>query len=457
MQQLTNCLTEPLFKRAIQRAIFLDKHLRETGKVLGPLHGLPISIKDCFNIEGVDSSTGIASLCFSPATESAPLVQLLESIGAVILTKTNVPQTMAALDSVNNVFGRTINPLNSSCTAGGSSGGEGVIVAMKGSFVGIGTDIGGSIRIPAMCQGLIGLKPSSGRFPYGGQQEAGEAGFGDVGVKATAGPIARKVEDARLLFEEMARRSSQWGHDCIPWMLPLNDDLRGSGDRGELIIGVLRSDGNAEPLPPISRLLDEVVEKLRARDDYSRPFKVIELPTAPAVKEATSLLNKFLIIDGVGKTIDLIDKTKEPVIPWLRAHFRRREPKMVVEVEHLAARRAYLKQWMLNHTWYENKGLLNLADRSVGQRKRRVDAIICPVAGYPTPPVDRWAGIGYTSAWNLLDYAAGTLPVRKMREQDLDKGIPLHVKEKLSTQEKGTLALCKLGPASSLQPPVLVS
>lgn len=144
--QLTNCLTEPLFAQAAERATWLDRYLQDTGEVLGPLHGLPISMKDTFNIKGVDTSTGLASLCFKPAAGNGALVELLSSLGAVIVAKTNVPQTMASLDSVNNVFGRTMNPANRLITAGGSSGGEGVMVAMKGCMLGIGTDIGGSIR-----------------------------------------------------------------------------------------------------------------------------------------------------------------------------------------------------------------------------------------------------------------------------------------------------------------------
>lgn len=145
-QQLTNCLTEPLFTQAAARAVWLDQSLQDNGEVLGPLHGLPVSVKDTFNVVGVDSSTGLAALCFKPAKANAPLVDLLLSLGAVVVGKTNVPQTMSSLDSVNNVFGRTMNPLNRLVTAGGSSGGEGVMVAMKGCMVGIGTDIGGSIR-----------------------------------------------------------------------------------------------------------------------------------------------------------------------------------------------------------------------------------------------------------------------------------------------------------------------
>jgi Asp-tRNA(Asn)/Glu-tRNA(Gln) amidotransferase A subunit family amidase len=120
-QQLTNCITEPLFSSAIQRAKDLDEFLAREDRVIGPLHGLPISVKDSFDVIGVDSSIGIASLCFKPAIVNSPLVDLLLSLGCIIIAKTNIPQTLNSLDSINNVFGRTMNPINRLCTAGGSS------------------------------------------------------------------------------------------------------------------------------------------------------------------------------------------------------------------------------------------------------------------------------------------------------------------------------------------------
>lgn len=157
-QQLTNCLTEMFFDTAIEHAKSLDEYYEKNGKPRGPFHGLPISLKDSFRIKGLDASIGIASLCCKPCTTNSPLVDLLVEAGAVLYCKTNVPQTLMALDSHNNIFGRVINPANRHLTPGGSSGGEGALVAMRGSPLGVGTDVGGSIRIPAACNGLYGVK-----------------------------------------------------------------------------------------------------------------------------------------------------------------------------------------------------------------------------------------------------------------------------------------------------------
>lgn len=138
----TNCLSEIFFDRAIAQAQELDLYLKETGKTKGPLHGLPISIKDNFNLVGYDSTVGFTSLVNDPATYNSTLVDLLLGAGAVLYCKTNVPTAMMIAESVNNVFGRTVNPRNRKLTSGGSSGGESALIAFGGSRIGVGTDIG---------------------------------------------------------------------------------------------------------------------------------------------------------------------------------------------------------------------------------------------------------------------------------------------------------------------------
>lgn len=153
----TNCLSDIFFAEAIEAARALDDHLQRTGRLVGPLHGLPISLKDNFNVKGRDSTVGFASLVNKPAEYNATLVDLLERLGSVRYCKTNVPTAMMIVglhpdneesksddlqaESVNNVFGRTVNPLNRKLTSGGSSGGESALIAFGGSPLGVGTDI----------------------------------------------------------------------------------------------------------------------------------------------------------------------------------------------------------------------------------------------------------------------------------------------------------------------------
>ena len=138
----TNCLSEILFDKAIVRARQLDEYHRKTGRTKGPFHGLPISIKDNFNIIGHDSTVGFTSLVNDPATYNSTLIDLLLDAGAVLYVKTNVPTAMMIAESVNNLFGRTVNPRNRNLTSGGSSGGESALIAFGASRLGVGTDIG---------------------------------------------------------------------------------------------------------------------------------------------------------------------------------------------------------------------------------------------------------------------------------------------------------------------------
>ncbi|PIG89390.1 general amidase-B [Aspergillus arachidicola] len=137
-QQLTNCLTETFFDEALTRAKQLDEYLSATGKTIGPLHGLPISLKDSFNVAGIPSTLGFVSFLDRPVpTSNSALVDILLAAGAVVYVKTNIPQTLMTAESHNNIFGRVLNPHRINLAAGGSSGGEGALVALRGSLLGL--------------------------------------------------------------------------------------------------------------------------------------------------------------------------------------------------------------------------------------------------------------------------------------------------------------------------------
>lgn len=408
-QQLTNCITEPLFTSALQRAKELDQFLAQEGKVIGPLHGLPVSVKDSFDIIGVDSSIGIASLCFKPATSNSPLVGLLLSLGCIIIAKTNVPQTLNSLDSVNNVFGRTMNPINRLCTAGGSSGGEGVMVAMRGCMVGWGADTGGSIRVPAMCNGVFGIKQSNGRVPAGGGPLISPDGMSRCTIPAVVGPLARSVDDIDYVMREVVPRAWMWGEDCFPAHWNLDSGFRGSGPHGEFVFGILRGDGNCVPLPPMMRLLDEVKTKLEQFPNT----KAIEISTPLAWTRCQSVMAKLMGSDGGAVMLDLLEATGEPLVPWMVGKLKRGEPKTLHEVAELQAKRTNLEREMMD-LWVEDDGN--------GHKKSKIDAIICLVAPHPVPEIERYNAAGYTSSWTLLDYPAGSVPVRKFSDQDLELG-----------------------------------
>ena len=175
--QLTMCLHETFFDAAIEDAKNLDKYFAEHKAPIGPLHGLPISLKDQFHVKGVETTMGyvgwIGTFEGKKGTKKekvfeSEMVKELRALGAVLYCKTSVPHSLMTGETVNNIIGWTMNGRNRHLSSGGSSGGEGALIGLKGSPLGFGTDIGGSIRIPAAFNGLYGIRPSVGRLPYEG-------------------------------------------------------------------------------------------------------------------------------------------------------------------------------------------------------------------------------------------------------------------------------------------------
>ncbi|OJZ89796.1 hypothetical protein ASPFODRAFT_43082 [Aspergillus luchuensis CBS 106.47] len=416
-QQLSRCLSEPFFAQALARARTLDTHLRTTNTPIGPLHGLPISVKDTFHITGVDATNGLAALAFHPSTKDADLVNLLQSLGAIIITKTNVPQTVSTLDTANHLFGRTLNPLNRRLTVGGSTGGEAALLALRGTTLSFGTDIGGSVRIPPMCVGKYGFKPSHGRLPYGGQQEAGHLPAKNrIALQPVAGVMGHSVEDIGLALREIVPRAELFGEDCIPgnWGPSSSSSLSPAKQKQKLTIGILRTDGLVEPLPPIRNILNEVATILHHHD-----IDLIDLPTPPALRKCQTIANKLMGIDGGNLMHDLLEQTNEPLIPWLQGRSKRRNPLTVPELCELQHQRAQVQREMMTLWTYTSPTAENQGNE---RTKRRIDAIIHPVAPHPVPEHDKYNAVGYTSSWVLLDYPAGVVPVRKVKMEDLEVG-----------------------------------
>lgn len=237
-------------------------------------------MKDSFCIEGLQSTVGYVSLLEdAPATENSALVKILLELGAVLYVKTNIPQTMMVrnllpvgflcantnptqtADSENNIFGRTLNPHNTSLTAGGSSGGEGALVAFRGSVLGVGTDIAGSIRIPALCCGVYGFKPTANRVPFGGQVSGAMEGL--PGLVPAAGPLAHSISDLQLFMKSVIGDGQAWRYDHTAIGAPWSDiPTKPRAHNGSLTIGVLPEDPHFPLHPPVKRALDLAIEKL---------------------------------------------------------------------------------------------------------------------------------------------------------------------------------------------------
>src|SRR5712692_7759039 len=176
------------------------------GETPGLLHGVPVTVKDSFDITGLPTLCGSKFRLGHRAAQDATAVARLRAAGAIILGKTNCPEFLSNYETDNYITGRTNNPWDIERTAGGSSGGESAAISSFCSAGGIGSDGGGSVRIPAHFCGIAGLKPTPGRVSAAGHvPEINHPG----GLLGVAGPMARTAEDVRILFEVLAGYDSQ--------------------------------------------------------------------------------------------------------------------------------------------------------------------------------------------------------------------------------------------------------
>lgn len=201
IQQLNpalNIVIRQNFKSARKRAKLLDQ-MQKDGQPLGPLHGVPFTIKDSFRVHGSPTSYGVPGARWIPGIGDCTLFDRLTSAGAIRLGQTNVPLACFDWQTNSPIYGLTKSPLNPDYTVGGSSGGAAASLAAHFSPFEIGSDIAGSIRYPAHCCGVFGLRPTHGLVPFSDTgPKFSEKPFANMAV---AGPMARSLKDLRLIFE----------------------------------------------------------------------------------------------------------------------------------------------------------------------------------------------------------------------------------------------------------------
>jgi Asp-tRNA(Asn)/Glu-tRNA(Gln) amidotransferase A subunit family amidase len=225
---------------------------------LGPLHGVPISIKSSIDVAGLRTECGSRLRKGIVAHEDAPLVARLRAAGAIVLGNTNVPEFLMAYETDNLLYGRTNSPWDLERTPGGSSGGEAAAIAAGCSAGGIGSDGGGSVRIPAHYSGICGLKPTPGRIPCTGHYPDSAGPFAQLGV---VGPMARTVRDVQQLFEVVAGPDP--GDPCsapVPLRHPNDAEIR------KLHIAYFEDDGVTPVTPETAAAVRAAAEALRQQD-----------------------------------------------------------------------------------------------------------------------------------------------------------------------------------------------
>ncbi len=200
-----NALVIPTFETARREAQAAAAAL-ERGGPLGPLHGLPFTAKDSYDVAGVRSTCGLVSRADHFPTHDATLVARMREAGAILLGKTNTPDNCGDYETTNLLFGQTNNPWDVTRTVGGSTGGEAAIIAAGGSPLGLGSDIAGSIRLPAHFTGIVGLRPTSATLPEEGFWPRSSGRLADMNA---LGPMARRVEDVALAFDVLRGAAPQ--------------------------------------------------------------------------------------------------------------------------------------------------------------------------------------------------------------------------------------------------------
>ncbi|KFM12985.1 Vitamin D3 hydroxylase-associated protein, partial [Aptenodytes forsteri] len=389
-------------------------------KEKGLLYGIPVSIKDHINCKGHVSSGGMVKFLGQVKEEDSVIVQVLKSQGAIPFVKTNIPQTMINYDCSNLIFGQTLNPLNHQKSPGGSSGGEGALIAGGGSILGIGSDVAGSIRLPSSFCGLCGLKPTGNRIRYIPTSILFFHPLTFVlAVTGMMGPMARDVDSLALcmkalLCEEMFRLDP-----TVP-PIPFDEEVYTSSK--PLRIGYYEGDGYFQPSPSMKRAIQQTRKLLQDAGHTLVPFAPPKIDYV-----VDELFTRGIFSDGAAHLVDCFKG--DIVDPNLKSQFNTyRLPvlvkrilaiilKPIVSVLHHAA------SISASHSMDAHAHLQQVyrTEFIAKWRKLRLDVILCPVLG---PAFNHgyagklFAATSYTNLYNVLNFPAGVVPVSTVTRAD---------------------------------------
>lgn len=424
VDQRLNAVVIRCFDQARQAAAAADK-LQAEGRPLGPLHGVPVTIKECFYVRGTPATIGLPSLSQDISDRDALLVQRLQHAGAIVLGKTNVPQAMFFIETDNPVYGPTKNPWNLKRTPGGSSGGEAAIIAAGGSPLGLGSDLGGSIRIPCHFCGIHGLKPTSRRLSTEGLTTNLQ---GMNAVTFQPGPMSRRVEDIALAMEILSGNdnSTLVARKHKPPLLDYRNVSLSS-----LRIGVWL-DETCFPLgTAVKRVVEEAAEYLREGGAEVFPF----LP--PRAREAAHLFCGVISADGTanlrrlvsGNPVDrrlrkMLTLGRLPRVsrPPLAAMLRLLGQSQTADMIMATGPRSVDSYWQMCH----QLSLYN-AEFHKSVDEQRIDAFICPP--FPTPAFSHGRcsefcqAASYSLVPNLIGLPAGVVAAGRVQEDETN-GFP---------------------------------
>lgn len=407
----TNCLTEIMIESA-------EKWVHDGSiNLKGPLAGIPVSLKDTIEVAGYDSTVGCSVNVGNAKAVDGPCSRLLKDAGAVPYVKTNIPITLLSFESSNDVWGQATNPYNKKYTPGGSTGGEGALLAMGGR-IGIGSDVAGSVRAPAHFSGVYSLKCSTGRWLKLGMVTSMP---GQDGVPAVYSPMARTLNDLTY-FTRSVIQMEPWTYDysCHPlaWRSEIETEF---AEKKKLKIGIFRTDGVIDPSPACRRAL-EMTEAAMRRAGH----EIVEM-NPPSPYEGLKMASLLLCSDSLETCMSFFRWGEWNDRGANQLRFYMNLPRPIKYLHYL-----WIKYVRRDDIW---AGLLRdwhklsaydywqlIAKREAYKRQWYeywdsidVDCVLAPPNATPAVPHNGMhhavSSCGYTFLFNLLDYTAGVVPV----------------------------------------------
>lgn len=289
-----NCLVEDRFDTARKEAEEADRMLKD-GQSKGKLFGVPVSVKECFDVSGMKTTGGLMHRKDHVVKQDAEVIGRLKAEGAIILGKSNTPSLCFYQETVNPLYGTTNNPWDPSCSSGGSSGGEGALMSVGGASVGLGADIGGSIRFPSHFNGVIGFKSGNdrvsqkGNYPYIEHEEQQRM----LGI----GAMGKSVRDARLINDIISKEASAPKIDLSSF---------------ELVVPQFYS-------CPLGVETGRLIRTIK--EDFEEDFST-KVDEPPHFGESTLIWQQLMSLDGgraLRKHLLVNDKQLSPYIEYIRS------------------------------------------------------------------------------------------------------------------------------------------
>jgi fatty acid amide hydrolase len=436
-----NAVVIPLFDQAMKEAKAADER-RSRGEALGPLHGVPITVKEIFDLVGTPSSGGVIGRTAKSSTDAAQVARL-RAAGAIVLGKTNLSQLMIYVETDNPVYGRTNNPWNLERSPGGSSGGEAAILASGGSALGLGADIGGSVRNPAHCCGVFGFMPTADRVNRSGEWDPnGRPG----GIQSQPGPLARSVADLTLAVRIMCQPAGDYTPtQALSWTPPESIAIRG------LRVGAYNDNGLFPASQGVRRAVGLAAQALQEQGaevesfvppDCSEAWKLyFALMTADAAAVQREALGSTKKARQVGMLIQLatLPDGVRPLLSGLANVLGQHRTAVLVQAMHRMSAEGF-NQLAAQREAYRQRFLAAMdADK--------FDVLVCPPFALPAllHGSSAWLtdAISYTTLYNLIGFPAGVVPVTRVRAEETNSRIKSSdiVDRTASTIDKGSEGL----------------